>query len=185
MLRILTRRDFLAVGVLGPLALAPVLAASGRARRCVLLFLTGGPPQHDTWDMKPDAPANIRGELKPIATSVPGIRICELFPRLARLAHRYSIVRSVTHGDTVHTSAGYTMLTGVVHPKANATNAALIVPSADDHPHFGSLLSKARGGRPGMPAFVALPEVIKDAAVNEFPGLNAGLMGKAHAPLLI
>ncbi len=59
-------------------------ASFGRAKRCLLLFLTGGPPQHDTFDLKPDAPAEIRGELKPIATTVPGVQISELFPRLAR-----------------------------------------------------------------------------------------------------
>src|SRR5262245_21033913 len=90
------RRDFLTVGGLGALGLAlPATARAapaspgarlpgfGRARRCVLLFLTGGPPQLDTWDLKPDAPAEIRGELTPIATSVPGIRVSELLPRLA------------------------------------------------------------------------------------------------------
>src|SRR5689334_8005430 len=103
-----TRRDFLRLGALGGLTLPALLRASsarpakgavpsfGKAKRCVLLFLTGGPPQHDTWDMKPDAPAEIRGELKPIATSVPGLRVCELFPRLAKLARLYCVVRSVT-----------------------------------------------------------------------------------------
>src|SRR5262249_43993498 len=123
-----TRRDFLRVGALGSLGLsmansisaAPSTTANstgfGRAKRCVLLFLTGGPPQLDTWDLKPDAPAEIRGELRPIATNVAGMRISELFPRLARQAHRYCIIRSVTHHCTVHTPAGYAMLTGAEHP---------------------------------------------------------------------
>jgi hypothetical protein len=123
------RREFLRLGSIASLSLStpallqartaqsqPQPSGFGRARRCLLLFLTGGPPQLDTWDPKPDAPAEIRGEFKPIHTNVPGIQICELFPRLARLADRYCIVRSVTHGDTVHTSAGYTMLTGDYHP---------------------------------------------------------------------
>ena len=108
----LTRRDFLTVGALGALSLGRKSRAAtnsqlppglGRAKRCLLLFLTGGPPQHDTWDMKPQAPAEIRGELNPIASSVPGTQICELFPKLAKLAHQYCIVRSITHADTVHT----------------------------------------------------------------------------------
>src|SRR6059036_1453001 len=90
-----SRRDFLRVGALGCLGLslpglvraAPTpstnAAGFGRAKRCVLLFLTGGPPQLDTWDLKPDAPAEVRGELRPIATCVPGIQVSELFPRLA------------------------------------------------------------------------------------------------------
>src|SRR5688572_21843284 len=88
----ISRRDFLTIGAMGALSLSgrittaatgDLLPGFGRAKRCLLLFLTGGPPQHDTWDMKPQAPAEIRGELKPIATSVPGVQICELFPQLA------------------------------------------------------------------------------------------------------
>jgi hypothetical protein len=157
----------------------------GRARRCILLFLTGGPPQHDTWDPKPDAPAEIRGELRPIATSVAGIQISELFPRLARRADKYCIVRSVTHGDTVHTSAGYTMLTGVVHPKANSPTAALVRPTPDDHPHLGAIVAKFRGARTGLPTAVSLPEYIRDAAVNDFPGQDGGFLGRSLAPLLV
>src|SRR5262245_40642456 len=120
-----SRRDFLVAGALGGLTFGLPAASRaadggqprgdatfGAAKRAVLLFLTGGPPQHDTWDMKPGAPENIRGELKPIATSVPGIQISELFPRLASRIDKLRIVRSVSHHDTVHTSAGYTMLTG-------------------------------------------------------------------------
>src|SRR5262249_20838430 len=157
----------------------------GRAKRCLLLFLTGGPPQHDTWDLKPDAPAEVRGELKPIATSVPGLRVSELFPRLARHADKYCVVRSVTHGDTVHTSAGYTMLTGVPHPQANSATAALVRVTPDDHPHLGAVLAKSRGARSGLPAVASLPEFIRDAGVNDFPGQGAGFLGKAYAPLLV
>ncbi|MBI3463490.1 MAG: DUF1501 domain-containing protein [Planctomycetes bacterium] len=139
------------------------------------LFLTGGPPQHDTWDPKPDAPAEIRGELKPIATVVPGLHVSEIFPRLAQLADKYCVVRSVTHHDTVHTSAGYTMLTGVPHLRANSGSAANIHPTPNDHPHLGSLLAKVRQGDGAVPVFASLPEVIKDAAVNEFPGQGAGV----------
>src|SRR5262245_38816464 len=101
----LTRRDVLRVGGLGAVGLSwPALLRAaarpgpggfGRARRCLLLFLTGGPPHTDTWDLKPDAPAGVRGELKPIATSVPGVRVSELFPRIAARADKLCIVRSV------------------------------------------------------------------------------------------
>src|SRR5262249_13619792 len=110
------RRDFLHLGMLGGLELAlpeflraspanpsPASRTFGKARRCLLLFLPGGPPQLDTWDLKPAAPERIRGELKPIATNVTGIRISELFPRLARHADKVCIVRSVTHPDRTHT----------------------------------------------------------------------------------
>jgi hypothetical protein len=192
-----TRRDFLQIGALSGLGLSlpallraadpaqrPAGQPSARARRCILLFLTGGPPQLDTWDLKPAAPEQIRGELRPIATNVPGLHISELFPRLARQADKLCIVRSVTHADRTHTSAGYTMLTGIPHPNANAASARLIRPGPEDHPHLGSLLAWTRPAGV-VPTFVALPEVIKDAGVNHYPGLDGGLLGTATAPVLI
>src|SRR5262245_59571082 len=114
-----TRRDFLRVGALGGLFMPALLRAAnqrpatpgfGRAKRAILLYLTGGPPQLDTWDPKPDGPAAIRGETRAIPTTVPGIHFGDLFPRLAQRARQLCIVRSVTHADNVHPSAGYTML---------------------------------------------------------------------------
>lgn len=158
----------------------------GRAKRCVLLFLTGGPPQHDTWDPKPDAPAGIRGEFSPIETAAPGIFVSEMFPKLAAVADRFRIVRSLTHADTVHTTAGYAMLTGGMHPQANQTaSAKMIRPSGSDRPHLASVVQKFRGERESrLPPF-ALPEIIKDAAVNEFPGLNSGFLSKQYEPVLL
>src|SRR5438876_1067316 len=104
----LSRRDLLQVGTLGFLGLgdwfrlreaqaspAPRRSGFGQAKSCILLFLFGSPSQHDTFDPKPHAPDNVRGELQPIATSVPGLHICELFPRIARLCHKTTIVRSM------------------------------------------------------------------------------------------
>jgi hypothetical protein len=191
------RRDFLRLGALGSfgLSLPDLLRANdasaaganrfGQAKRCILLYLTGGPPQLDTWDLKPSAPVEYRGELKPIATCVPGMQISELLPRVARQADKCCIVRSVTHGDNIHTSAGYTMLTGAPHPAANGASAADIRPGAQDHPHIGSLLSKVRPPRDGVPVFAALPEVIKDAGVNTYPGLDGGFLGKQFAPFRV
>ena len=159
-------------------------ASFGRAKRCLFLFLTGGPPQLDTWDLKPAVPEKIRGELKPIATNVPGTQISELFPRLADCAEKYCIVRSLTHGDRAYTAAGYTMLTGVAHPKANVESSAMAAPGPGDHPHLGSLVSKVRRTT-DVPTFVAIPEVIKDAVVNTFPGQTAGFLGKPFDPVLI
>src|SRR5688500_5274604 len=99
----LTRRTLLRLGAVGGLTLPAFLRASatspiandtsfGRAKRCLVLFLTGGPPQHDTFDPKPDAPAEIRGEFKPIATNVPGVRFAELCPRLAQQADKLCVV---------------------------------------------------------------------------------------------
>lgn len=157
----------------------------GRAKRCVLLFLTGGPPQIDTWDPKPAAPVEIRGELKPIATESAGLFFTELFPRLASTSSRLCVLRSITHGDTVHTSAGYTMLTGVVHPQANSGSATLIKPGPNDHPHVGSLVSRFLDQNRSIPPMVSLPEIIKDAQVNQFPGLDGGFLGSSYSPLLV
>ena len=88
---------------------AEVLA--GR-KRCILLFMWGGPAQQETWDMKPDAPQEIRGEFQPISTKVAGIQICEHFPQLAQRTDKLAIVRSMTHGNVDHTTATHFLLTG-------------------------------------------------------------------------
>ena len=109
----LTRRDLLRVGTLGFLGLgdwlrlreaqsAPHVGGFGRATSCILLFLFGAPSQLDTFDPKPDAPENIRGELRPLAARLPGTQICELFPKMAGLADWTTIVRSLTHPDPIH-----------------------------------------------------------------------------------
>src|SRR5581483_11128583 len=77
-------------------------AGFGQAKSCILLFLFGSPSQHDTFDPKPDAPAEVRGELKPISTRVPGMQICELFPRLAQHSDKLTIVRSLSHPYAIH-----------------------------------------------------------------------------------
>src|SRR5438094_957284 len=119
-----TRRDVLRVGLgpalglarnslfLGTRAEAKEAEHFGQARSCILIYLFGGPSHIDIWDMKPAAPAEIRGEFKPQATNVPGIQITEHLPRLARMADKYAIIRSLAHGDSAHGSAGHTMLTG-------------------------------------------------------------------------
>src|SRR5438046_9039583 len=115
------RRDFLRVG--GGLALASCLTPTfapamsptrplGRARACILVYLLGGPPHLDMWDLKPQAPAEIRGPFRPIATRLPGVQICEHLPRLAGLADRYALIRSVSHNNHNHTPMIYYTLTG-------------------------------------------------------------------------
>src|SRR5262249_16180925 len=88
-------------------------AAPGKgARSCILIYLLGGPPHLDRWDLKPAAPAEVRGPFRPIATNIPGVQICEHLPRLAHLAHRYALVRSVSHHNHNHTPMIYYTLTG-------------------------------------------------------------------------
>jgi hypothetical protein len=187
----LRRRDFLRVGTIAGLGLGlPGLAQAradgeGAARSCILLFPFGGPSQIDTFDPKPDAPEAIRGEFRPIATAVPGVQVSELFPELARLADRFTIVRSVTHGDVNHTTAGYSLLTGRVHAKASDPLGGIAArPSPDDPPHIGSIVARARGGSGGLPPFVTMPEVVRDANIHEVPGQGPGFLGGAYGPVL-
>jgi hypothetical protein len=186
----LHRRDaMIRLGQLGAGALAlPTLlearaekapAKRGTADSCIYLFLWGGPPQHDTFDLKPDAPAEIRGEFKPIKTNVPGIDICEKLPRLARLADRYAIVRALTHPSDNHEPSVQYMLSG----KPGAPNLA--VPrnqrSRSDSPNVGSVVSYFRP--PGdLPAAVTVPRPIGHSGVT-YTGTYGGFLGPRHDPV--
>src|SRR5437762_2559085 len=159
-----TRRDVLRVGlgsalglagnslILGNRAEAKEAEHFGQARSCILIYLFGGPSHIDIWDMKPGAPAEIRGEFKPQATNVPGIQITEHLPRLARMADKYAIIRSLAHGDSAHGSAGHTMLTGRA-PRLKGE----VPPNADDFPHYGSVLTHLRPTPHAVPPFVSFP----------------------------
>src|SRR5262245_21622376 len=139
---IYNRREWLHLGGLGLLGLSfpRRLHASGKARRepiaksCVLFVLHGGPSQLDTWDMKPSAPVEVRGEFKPIATSVPGIHICEHMPRLAQMANRFTIVRSMTHTMLSHNTATYHITTG----QPPLRDLIAFTPTENDFPHVGA-----------------------------------------------
>ena len=117
-----TRREFLRVGGLGALGLSlPQLLASNRpgktskADSCIIIFLNGGAPHLDMWDMKPNAPKEIRGEFSPIRSSVPGMQVCELLPKLAKQMHHTTLVRSMHHSvNNSHAAAVYAALTGTI-----------------------------------------------------------------------
>src|SRR5665213_1133516 len=140
----LSRREVLQAGAAGVLGLTlPNLLRAGqpsagpapRADHCILLFLDGGPSHLDMWDMKPSAPAEIRGEFKPIATTVPGVQLCELLPRLARNMHRCSLIRSAHHSvNNAHAAAVYAALTG--HDRGEIGGGA----RPDDYPAVGSVV---------------------------------------------
>ena len=150
------------------------------ARACVLFLLHGGPSQLDTWDMKPAAPDNIRGEFRPVATSVPGIRICEHLPLLARRAHLYSIVRSMTHTAINHNTATYTVTTG--HPPLRDLIA--FTPTENDFPHLGAQVAFGRPSERPVPAAVSLPDPVTDGPYTT-PGQNGGFLGAAYAPFRV
>src|SRR5262245_11603744 len=118
---------------------APRPASFARAKSCILLFMWGGPAHQDTWDLKPMAPAEIRGQFKPIATKVPGIHICEHFGRLAQRTDKLAIVRSMTHTDVNHLTSTHFLLTGQAPPTAPELRA--------DWPHMGAVLARLGRGR--------------------------------------
>src|SRR5262249_4808103 len=154
---------------------------AGKARSCILLFMWGGPAQQDTWDPKPDAPAEYRGEFKPIATSVPGVRVCEHLPRLARHMDRLALLPAMTHTDVDHTTPTPFLLTGRGVPRRGA-------PRTEDWPSYGSVLSWLGRGRGPLPPFVSMMPVVPDGAprfVEESHGQDAGWLGPFHQPLRI
>jgi hypothetical protein len=152
------------------------------AQSCIVLFLMGGPPQHSTWDPKPDAPPEIRGDFGPTSTNVPGIQICSLLPRLARQVDRLCLLRAMSTGDNAHSSSGYYMMTGVPHAPLNAENVNPGAPN--DWPTLGALVRRLRGDRGGMPAAVRLPMHIFNTDSSVWPGQDAGFLGRASDPWL-
>ncbi|MBN9519917.1 DUF1501 domain-containing protein, partial [bacterium] len=191
-----SRREVLRIGSLGltGLALPELLRAQratasdaaprGKARACIVLFLMGGPPQHSTWDPKPDAPAEVRGEFGPIATTVPGLQICELLPCTARLAEHLCVLRAVSSGDNAHSSSGYYMMTGHPHTPMNFENANPGAPN--DHPNLGAVVRRLRdaSGPAGLPAAVRLPHRIFNTDASVWPGQDAGYLGRRADPWL-
>ena len=159
------------------------ISSFGRARSCILLFLMGGPPQHSTWDPKPDAPAEVRGDFGPIATTVPGLSISELLPRTALVADKLCILRAVSTGDNAHSSSGYYMLTGRPHQPMNFENANPGPPN--DAPSLGAVLRRISKARGGLPPSVTLPHRIFNTDGSVWPGQDAGFLGRTSDPWLL
>ena len=181
----MTRRSFLQLGVAGmaSLSLADVLRARafsaaahapGSDTSVILIWLDGGPSHMDLYDLKPEAPAEYRGFWKPIHTNVPGMDICELFPRQARVADKFSIVRSLHHDNGDHFTGGAWMLNG----RPGRVSGANTQP---EHPSIGSIVARLRGpNRPGMPAYVGVPYAM---SIGLRPGyFGAGYLGVPHNP---
>jgi len=173
-----SRRDFIKVGGMaaGGLSLGQLLgleaqAGTGSSHKAVInIYLPGGPSHMDMFDLKPEAPSEIRGDFRPIGTNVPGIQICELFPRLAKMADKFAIVRSLSDSDGGHDC--YQCMTG---RKRSA------VPPAGGWPNFGSWVSKLQGSNPGMPANVSLMYPTGNRTWGEAG--TGGFIGTAHAPM--
>ncbi len=195
-LALASRREVLRVGGLSLLGLSlpellhgraralerPIRRPSsfGKAKSCIVVFLKGGPSQLDTFDMKPDAPADIRGDFRPIHTDVPGMMVCDQLPLLARQASKFAVARAVCHADNNHASAAYEMTTGNSYPRP--TNLAGIS-TREDHPHLGSAISAVESQHCPVPPFAMVPQYL---VVNgEFrSGQNAGFLGSRYDPLV-
>jgi hypothetical protein len=179
------RRDFLQTGfaAIGGPGFAGLLAARanaatgttelpGRNTNCILVWLDGGPSHYETFDPKPDAPSDIRGEFKTIPTAVPGVHFCETMPNLAKCFDKFTVVRSICHKDPNHGGANHYMMTGAPTPVPVGCGAFVSF-----HPSFGSVVSSERGVRGGLPAYVSLPSVSRSGGPN--------FLGAQHAPFVV
>jgi hypothetical protein len=176
-----SRRRFLRIGALGafgltlPRLLEAEAAGAERghpAKSCILLWLQGGPSQIDTFDPKPDAPPEVRGPYRPIPTNVAGIRVAEVFPRLARCADKYALLRSVHHPEPAHITGHQWMLCGT-------GNGAVA------YPNMAAVVARLRGGRSLLPPWVMLPNVAYETnASPERLCQTAGYLGPEHDPVL-
>lgn len=151
-------------------------ATSAPAKQVIVIFLQGGLSHLDSWDLKPDAPAEYRGEFRPIATSIPGFSISEHLPRLAQRADRYNVIRSAYHGTPSHEAAIHWTLTGYDYPGANVTTK-----NRNVKPAMGAIVSKTRGpNQPGLPAYVCVPD--RGQLGDRVRYAAANYLGIAHDP---
>ena len=177
-----TRREVLQAGSLAALgtsfARAPASTRTapdrpGRARGCIMLLMVGGPSQVDTFDPKPEAPSEIRGPFRAIKTNVPGIRISELFPRTARHADKFAIIRSMHHAESGVHEAGLQLL-----------QTGRRFDPGDEPPHWASVIGHLRGPKSELPPWVMLPRPIGAIGGNLPTGQTAGLLGPNHDPFV-
>ena len=154
---------------------------AAHADACIIVFLNGGPSHLDMWDPKPDAPAEVRGEFKPIPTSVPGVSFGEHLPKLARHMHRATVIRSAHHSvNNAHAAAVYCALTG--HDRGEIGGGA----RPDDYPAIGSVVGVRRPPATAIPPHVLLPFITKEGAGGPpQPGYFAGILGKPRDPYVV
>ena len=189
---LLTRRQILQLGTAGiaGLTLPRLLRADqdgrdlgrfAKADSCILIFLDGGPSHHDMWDMKPEAPAEIRGEFKPVASSAPGVLVSEHLPKMAKVMHLSTLVRSVHHSvNNAHAAAVYAALTG--HDRGEAGGGA----KPTDHPAIGAVMGLCRPPKQPVVPYVSMPYITQEGAGGPpQPGFFGGWLGRTHDPLFI
>lgn len=193
--RAVTRRALLRAGGVGLATLAlprllPCRAAAAeqqppaRARSVILLFNSGGIPHHETWDPKPNAPREVRGEFGVISTRTPGLLVGELMPKTALLTDKIAVIRTMVTGDNSHSTSGYQMLTGVPHIPLSRENSLPGKPN--DSPSLNALVQALRPPRGGLPASVMLPRRLANFdGLYPWPGADAGVMGRKFDPWLM
>ena len=190
-----SRREAMRIGGLSALGLSlpqllqrPAIAVNpedaspgfGKAKSVIMLWLLGGPPQHETWDPKPNAPAEIRGEFGSIDSVVPGIRVGELMPKSAMHTDKLAVLRAVVTKDQAHSSSGYQMLTGVPHAPLSQENVTSKAPNLS--PSHGAIMRALQPDRDGMPSSIALPNHIANDGEILWPGQTAGVLGRKYDP---
>ena len=174
------RRHFLKVGTVGGLSMAEVLrlqtaCANGAQQKdlnCIFIFIVGGMPQQDMWDLKPNAPAEIRGDFEPIETAVPGIQIGDVLPQISKVTDKFAILRSLTHGDSDHGRGFHIMMTGkkagVGDFNGNQNN--------NQHPCLGSMVAKL-GRQTGLPPYISVPNFLNSGGPS--------FLGPSYGPFVI
>ncbi len=180
-----TRRAALKLGGSGLLGLtmqpwlqaAPLPHHRPRTKSVIFLFQWGGPSHLDMFDMKPEAPDGIRSPYRCISSTVPGLPVCELLPRMAQLMHKVTLIRTMTHTMKNHASAGYYAITGHEPPSDDQR----LRDSLSLYPAYGSVVDHLLPAEGSIPTFVAYPHVIRDGSI--VPGQHASFLGKAHDPL--
>jgi hypothetical protein len=183
------RRQFLQVsagGVMGSLlpvvsGAAPAEGSAARARSVIVVLLSGGPSQLDTLDPKPEGPAEIRGEFSAIGTTIPGVKVCEHLPRLAKLTDRWAIVRSLAHPEHNHLLATHVALTGRPTPLPRGGTDLDRVESRNDFPNLAAAVDYVKPRHDGIPSGVSLPNYLIEGPLT-WPGQHAGFLGPKHDP---
>lgn len=180
-----SRRDFIQIGLRGVVGLgladlmrlrAQAATAAGHVSpeqvNCILIWLDGGPSHFETFDPKPDAPSDVRGEFNTIKTKIPGVHFAEVVPRLAGVSDKLTVIRSICHKDPNHGGGNHYLMTGAPTPVPVGCGAFVTF-----HPSFGSMVSHQRGIRQGLPAYMSLPEMSRSGGPN--------FLGAQHAPFVI
>jgi len=174
----LGRRDFIqtGLGALGGLGLTEMLQlrsqAAGNDTRCILVWLDGGPSHYETFDPKPEAPAEIRGEFGTVPTTSPGVHFCDKFPQLAKTLDHFTVIRSIAHNQNNHGAGNHYLMTGSPTPVPVGCGAHVTF-----HPSFGSVVSHHRTVKHGLPAYVSTPRISRSGGPN--------FLGARHAPFVI